>query len=368
MKNLLYLNTISLSAILGISHGIADAAAGWILGSLLHTMTLEEASLPIVLYNFLAFGYQPIAGILTDKIKKPRLAIILGLLFLAAALLALSDLALTPTLAIILAGIGSAAFHVGGGACAISATPNRTIAPGIFAAPGVIGLAVGSALGITDYGGSGIIILLLLSISIAIALIKFPPLPYPKLGEGEEKEEDDWVMLLLLSAIALRSTVWTSFQFILQARLASIIVMAIAAAGGKVLGGILAERYGWRLWTVTSLSIATILLALGGENLFTLLPGLALLQSSIPITLAATARLMPQKPATAAGLTLGLGIIIGGIPVIGGLSYLIAQPAIAFLILLTTTLSLWWVLKPSSIGKKQKTNDKEQITNVARSR
>ncbi len=177
-------------------------------------------------------------------------------------------------------------------------------------------------------------------------------------------DSDDWVMLLLLSAIALRSTVWTSFQFILQARLAPIILMAIAAAGGKVLGGISAERWGWRPWTVTSLSIATILLALGGENLFTLLPGLALLQSSIPITLAATARLMPQKPATAAGLTLGLGIIIGGIPVIGGLSYLIAQPAIAFLILLTTTLSLWWVLKPSSIGKKQKTNDKEPITNV----
>ncbi len=54
---------------------------------------------------------------------------------------------------------------------------------------------------------------------------------------------------------------------------------------------------------------------------------------------------MPQQPATATGFALGLAIIVGGIPVMGGLSKIAGIPAVSALIVMVSALSLWWVLK-----------------------
>lgn len=80
------LSAVSLSLILGISHGVADATVGFLLGSLPRTMSLEQASWLIILYNILGFGYQPLAGILTHQLKCPRLAVLVGLWWLLLAL------------------------------------------------------------------------------------------------------------------------------------------------------------------------------------------------------------------------------------------------------------------------------------------
>jgi hypothetical protein len=77
-----------------------------------------------------------------------------------------------------------------------------------------------------------------------------------------------------------------------------------------------------------------------------LLPGVALLQSATPVALAATARLLPRAPATAAGLTLGLAVAVGGILPAGGLSPSVTSPPVAATILLAAALALWWALRP----------------------
>jgi MFS transporter, FSR family, fosmidomycin resistance protein len=345
----IYLSAISLSLILGIAHGLADAAAGFLLGSLPRTMSLEQASWLIILYNILGFGYQPLAGMLTDKFQRPRLAVLVGLFSL---LLALAIAQWHSQLAVILAGIGSAAFHVGGGALALTATPNRTTGPGFFAAPGAIGLTLGITWGWTGCKISlpiAILLGLMMAIVAIIDLSKYDVFSHSPAFSGQETIEnpqlDDGVLLVLLSAIALTSTVWTSFQFLLQIHLNVLIAIAFAAGIAKLFGGILAQRWGWRRYTIFSFTIAAFLLLLGQQNDLTLILGLALLQSSIPITLAATAKMMPQQPATATGLALGLAIIIGGIPVMGGLSAIAGIPAVSAFIVMVSALSLWWVLK-----------------------
>ena len=345
----IYLSAISLCLILGIAHGLADAAAGFLLGSLPRTMSLEQASWLIILYNILGFGYQPLAGMLTDKFQRPRLAVLVGLL---ALLLALAIAQWHSQLAVILAGIGSAAFHVGGGALALTATGDRTTGLGFFAAPGGIGLTLGIAWGWTGCQVSLPIVILLglmMGIVAIIDLSKYEVFSHNQALSGKETIEniplDDWVLLVLLSAIALTSTVWTSFQFLLQMDLNQLVAIAFVAGIAKVFGGILAQRWGWRRYTIVSLTIAAVLLLFYSPNYLTLILGLALLQSSIPVTLAATAKIMPQQPATATGLALGLAIIIGGIPVIGGLSEIAGIPAVSALIVMVSALSLWWVLK-----------------------
>src|SRR5262249_46747262 len=153
-----------------------------------------------------------------------------------------------------------------------------------------------------------------------IACCSLPALTGNERREAASVEGHDLVMVILLAAIALRSAVWSTFQFLLQGEIEIVIAMAVAATIGKASGGLLADWLGWRRWTVVALAMAAPLLAFGGQQVSLLLPGVALLQSATPAALSALARLRPQQPATVAGLALGLAIMIGGLPVAGGLS------------------------------------------------
>src|SRR5512138_2391302 len=141
---------LALPLVLGLAHGAADGAAGMLLGSLPRGMALGQVALLVLLYNALAFGAQPLVGLAADRAGRPRAALLAGLLagllLLGAALLAFEA---QPRLAVALAGLGSAAFHVGGGALALCATRGRAAGPGLFAAPGVAGLALGGWLAIS---------------------------------------------------------------------------------------------------------------------------------------------------------------------------------------------------------------------------
>jgi MFS transporter, FSR family, fosmidomycin resistance protein len=358
-----------LPLVLGLAHGVADGAAGLLLGSLPGSMPLEQVALLVLLYNGLAFGGQPVVGLLADRTARPRAATLVGLLLLAGALLAGTG---QPQVAVALAGLGSAAFHVGGGALALCATKGRAAGPGLFAAPGVVGLAAGGALAAAGYSAIWPFLLPLLALAIVLSAIELPVLPYgpttdhrPSTADLQpqsivrhpstsmELEGHDLVMLALLAAIALRSAAWSALQFLFEGRYELLLTMALAAAVGKILGGVLADRIGWRRWVVGALALAAPLLGFGGQHLPLLLLGVALLQSATPVGLAVAAQLLPRRPATAAGLALGLAIAIGGLPTLGGLGPAIVAPPALIGVLLAATLALWWALR--AIGRLSQT-------------
>jgi FSR family fosmidomycin resistance protein-like MFS transporter len=362
---------LTLPLILGVAHGVADGAAGMLLGSLPRGMALGQVALLVLLYNALAFGAQPLVGLAADRAGRPRAAALAGLLLLGAALLAFES---QPRLAVALAGLGSAAFHVGGGALALCATRGRAAGPGLFAAPGVIGLAAGGALAAGGYLLVWPLLLVLAVLMLAILELDVPALPYshqtkdqrPKTSDtghlsslvlrpstAVEFEGHDLVMLALLAAIALRSAVWSSLEFLLAGRYELLLAMALAAALGKIAGGLLADWIGWRQWAFGSLALAAPLLALGGQSMPALLAGVALLQSATPVALAASARLLPRRPATAAGLALGLAIAVGGLPSLGGLSPAIGAPPAMVSLLVAAALALWWAVRRVTGRKAQ---------------
>jgi MFS transporter, FSR family, fosmidomycin resistance protein len=346
---------LTLPLALGLAHGVADGAAGLLLGGLPGSIPLAQVALLVLLYNVLAFGGQPVVGLMADRAGRPRAAALLGLLLLAGALLAGTG---QPQTAVALAGLGSAAFHVGGGALALCATKGRASGPGLFAAPGVVGLAAGGALAAAGYSAIWPFLLPLLALAIALTAIELPALPYGPTADRHpstsmELEGHDLVMLALLAAIALRSAVWSALQFLFEGRYELLLTMALAAAVGKVVGGVLADRIGWRRWVVGALALAAPLLGFGGQYLPLLLLGVALLQSATPVGLAVAARLLPQQPATAAGLALGLAIAIGGLPTLCGLGPAIVAPPALVGVLLAAMLALWWALR--AIGRMSQT-------------
>ncbi len=332
-----------LASLLGLAHGVSDGAAGLLLGSLSLGLELREVGALSALYFLLAFGGQPAAGLLVDRLGRPRAAALAGLLLGGAALL----LVRWPFIAVTLAGVGSAMFHVGGGALALCATQGRAVGPGLFAAPGVAGLAIGGVLAATNHFVTWPFLVLSTSLGVAIACLELPPLPYPRRRDEPVFETHDLVMLTLLTAIALRSAVWNTFQLLLAGNLALLFGVGLAAAIGKALGGLLADWLGWRRWTVGALLAAAALLTFADERPAALLVGVALLQSATPAALAATGQMLPRQPATAAGLALGLAIVLGGLPFVGGLGQTMNAPPVVALLTILAAIGFWIAARPA---------------------
>jgi FSR family fosmidomycin resistance protein-like MFS transporter len=313
---------------LGMAHALADCTSGFLIGTL-----PADAPSPLLLvigYNALAFAGQVPAGILADKLCRPKLLLAMSL---GAILLALLLKAASPVMAVCLAGAGSALFHVSGGLVTLRLMPDRAGAAGLFTGPGVMGLALGGLFAALHFDAVPLVAGLLAIAVVGMALLPLPKLTFEVQAEKHAAIElHDVVMLLLLMGIAFRSVVWNVMEHAWQGNHAMLLAMAGAAMTGKLAGGWLADWLGWRRFTFASLAGAALLLSLPFKSPWLLLPGIALLQSATPIALAAMHRAMPRYPGAASGLALGLAIAAGGIP--------FAVPAQA------PTLNLAWVLPP----------------------
>lgn len=311
-----------LLVLLGGMHGLSDCASGFMIGSLPQNGWLDMGAF-LLLYNVLAFGGQVPAGILVDRLDSAKGAALLALGTVMAGLLLMP---IVPAGAVMLAGCGSAVFHVAGGRLALEALPGKAAAPGIFAAPGVLGLALGGFLAIGGWAampwmlGLGAVLMILLLQADSNRMKAQSPRG-AKLQQDDEHGLDghDVLMLLLLLAIAMRSAVWNVFQLVHAGEETWLLAIGAAALVGKFAGGFAADWLGWKRYTVGALLLAVPLLVWSEGNRWLLLPGVALLQSATPAAVTALWRYMPKMPATASGMAFGLAIAAGGIPFALGL-------------------------------------------------
>lgn len=297
--------------LLGLAHALADAGTGLMLFT---TKTPAPPLAVFLLYNALAFACQPLAGWLIDEEADPRSGLRLGLMLLTAGLcLCAAGLpwGLLP------AACGSAFFHAGAGALAGQAGLR---ASALFTAPGVLGLSLGTAAGLWGLSAWALAPLAILLLSAALALDRH--LPQVQAEQASESVAQITssapiaLLLLLLTAIALRSWIWDGCQLLLQGRPAAILLLGAGAALGKLLGGPLAEKWGWQRTAIASLLLAIPALAAGPASLPLLALGAGALQLSTPITLSLVVQSMKRRPATAAGLALGLSLALGGVPLL----------------------------------------------------
>ena len=332
--------TYLLPLLLGIGHGLSDASAGLLVGLIIRQRA-QDMNAQILLYNLVAFGLQPLAGMLFDRIRQPKHGAAVGLLITVTGLL------ITPlnlNIAIMLIGIGSACLHAGGGSVAITSTPGKASAAGVFAAFGVIGLTVGGMASI-NYSDIAENILILLLIILATIIWVVPHVS----SELVERTSSPMpvsllIIFFLVIAIALRSTVWVGTQIRVERYTSAALWLAIAAGTGKLVGGFAADRWGWKRWGLVVLAGAGVLLVFSDFSLLALMVGALLLQSVTPLSIAAVGRSLPKSPALAASLALGTAIIAGGLPFFFLKSGWF-EPVILAITLLISTLLYWYVLK-----------------------
>lgn len=313
------------AAWLGVLHGLVDAAAGFVLVGVAMDLPPVTAALLVLAWNALAtLGQVPLALFCDRASGRPEVVVAAAPLAMALGLLVLGT---APVVALTLTALGSAALHAAGGGLAIAATPGSARGPGLFAAPGVIGLALGAVVAGSE-AALPALALALLAAAVAVGGRDFrrdEVRPRHRTTEvrplNRTSEVAELAVLGVVLALALRSAAWTT----IDAGHGSIALgLAFAAAIGKLGGGLLVDR--WRHALPALLAAGAVVLLVAAGHLAGLALGTALLQAALPVALAHLGRLLPGRPALAAALGLGAAIALGGVPVVCGLGPALGAP------------------------------------------
>jgi len=305
------------AAWLGAAHFVVDAVCvSAVLRASPQSNSLISSAFALVLgYDLLAFAGQVPFGWLIDRLGLRRGAALAGLVLSTAALSAASD---AGTSVVLLAGLGNALFHVGAGAMVLAGSKGRATPAGIFVAPGALGLGLGLALGRRPAA----VPLWPWYVALAGAFVVVLLVSLPKNEPAEDKAafqldrgrgEVVVVLFLLWLSVAVRSLVGTVGCD--GCPRGVLLLAAVPAAGfaGKLAGGFLADRFGWINLAMVALLASAPLLAFSGGDLYLALPGLVIFQMTMPVTLAATFRLMPDRPGFGFGV-LCLALVAGTLP------------------------------------------------------
>lgn len=324
-------------SVYSFAHALVDATCAGTLFAILALGAGGSTNLVplVILYDGIAFSTQPIFGLLVDRFQAPRQAALAGLLLVALAALWMD----WPLLAAVTAGLGNAIFHVGGGVVSLNLVPGKAALPGIYVAPGALGLMIGMLVG---KGGGFLAWPFLLLLSLAALLILIVPrveIAAPRRLPADLKWFET-VILLLLVSVAIRSMVGMSLVLPWKSDPVLLVLLTSAVVLGKAFGGILGDRFGWTAVAVSGLALSAPLLAFFAPIPAAAIAGTFLFNLSMPVTLIGIAGMLPGKGGFAFGLTT-LALILGAFPTFTPLRAWTGQPALVFAAVLVSVVALY---------------------------
>ena len=339
---------LHLIGVYSISHALVDASCAVLVfsASAAGRIPVSLAMVAVLVYNLLAFASQPLLGWFVNDASSARIWARAGALVTAVAY----GVGWLPTgiwPGVVLAGLGNAAFHVGGGVVSLRIAPGKATAPGLFVAPGAAGLAAGIAMGTHQWLAWLPSLALLFTIPFLAGLSaetnrpahqsNIPAAALPLGAAG-----------MLLTVIVMRAFVGSGLALPWKAEPVLLISLTTAVVLGKAAGGILADRFGRLTVGVGALCLAAPLLVIAPTWAMAGITGILLFNMTMPVTLVATADLLPERPGFAFGLTC-LALILGSLPVALHLISAITPAAVALGGLLSAAL-LWLGLSKAGLG------------------
>ena len=308
------------TAILSVAHAAVDFCC-----ALLFFGTLKPENLLVgtVLYNACAFLFQLPLGVVADRLNRNLLFAAAGCVLVATG----SLLTAVPVAAMIVAGLGNGAFHVGGGIEVLNGAKDKAGPLGVFVSPGAIGLFLGRFYAKSLPALPAIVCALMALCAAAILLSA-----RTEIREGSSNAPLSFAvpkggvlaLVLLFLVVVLRSFTGFTAAFSTGGFLANLpavlagLLPVLCLALGKAAGGFLADRFGARPTTVVSLGLCALLLFFPLHPALTL-TALFLFNMSMPITLFAAAKLLRGAKGTAFGL-LTAALFLGLVPQLFGVT------------------------------------------------
>lgn len=272
-----------------------------------------------LIYNYCAFALQMPVGLIADHLNRNAVVASLGCLLVGLSFVFCAH----PLPAIIIAGIGNALFHVGGGVDVLNDSGKKAAALGIYVSPGALGLFFGGNLGKGEGfpPAGGALIMLLCAALIAVMAHKTHvwkraqnlPLSFA----GTASFDVLLPALCLFLVVVLRSYAGMTMRFDWKSTGNWGLIATLAVMLGKCAGGFVMDRLGARLTSLLSLAAAAVLFTFSG-NPFAGTAAIFLFNMTMPITLWALAQRMSGCKGFSFGL-LTLALFLGFVPV--GLGY-----------------------------------------------
>jgi MFS transporter, FSR family, fosmidomycin resistance protein len=280
------------------------------LGNMLYFQTgMRDVAIGFLIYNLLAFGGQYFVARFLEKVSNFKHIISACALFNVAAV---SLFHWIPQLSLVLAGCASAVYHVAGGSVCIK--ENKAAPIGVFAAPGIAGLAIAGYLSYLKFDIWLVLTIVCVAFIGMLQLVQFPQFNKNKEADEENHkviDNHDVLMILLLGIISLRSAVWNIFQVIHEHNYTWLLAIAVSAFVGKILGGWISDKFGWKLYSFVSLITAMPLVSFFKEEIVLFCIGIGLLQSAIPANTAMMIAYCKGRKERGIAFSFGTAIVIG---------------------------------------------------------
>ena len=336
----------SIVSIYSLIHCIVDMSCAMLIAGIITPASTGTTGLliSIFLYNLFAFAFQLPFGIIADKLNKNALVSAIGCLFIIVAYFVSSF----GILACIIAGIGNALFHIGGGIDVLNISDKKATLPGIYVATGAMGLYIGSNcvyLGIDKF----YFIAIILAIS-AISLFWLYKLVKEKYIINNEEPEfkdisskEQIIMYCILITICIRGYLGLILNFKWKSNFFIGLIVVSAVVLGKILGGIIGDKFGWKKTSTVSLVISAILFIFAFDSMICGIIAILLFNMTMPITLTALSNMFYKNKGMAFGMTT-LALFIGAVPVLLGYREFLFDKISLFIITIISAAVLYFGL------------------------
>lgn len=262
-----------------------------------------------LLYNSFAFAMQMPIGLLADRANRNSVFAAVGCVLVAAAYMAPSAVVIA-----VVAGIGNALFHVGGGIDVMNLGRGDGLL-GVYVSPGAFGIFFGTLLGKSG-GALPVYLPAAVLVAAAICIIalrgtRSGNAGFSLAGAGGAVP----AALCLFLVVCLRSYMGMLFSFPWKSGVWAVLLVC-GVVLGKTFGGFLADRFGAARSSAVSLLLCTALFMFSHIPLLGVLAVL-LFNMTMPVTLGALARRMPGAKGFSFGL-LTFALFLGFVPALLG--------------------------------------------------
>lgn len=306
--------------------------------------SLEFVALSILLYDIVAFTLQLPVGIVLDKLDKNSYAALLSYALVGAGvLISLFPVALLEWLAVLLLAVGNALFHSAGGLIVLNISQKHAGPSGIFIAIGAIGVFLGTQSAQMERLQIAFSLLVLLFLCALITLVvqkvnkKYWNVHNVAFDIPKFSSNTLLAIALLSLVVALRSYVGMVMAFPWKSQMLLLVLSILGVFAGKALGGVVADRIGFRTTAIFSLIVAATLFVPSWEVPVMGLLGVFFFNFTMSITLASLANILPNAKGTAFGLA-SFSLAVGALPAL--LGFRVEHPVMLSVISLVSALAL----------------------------
>ena len=306
--------------------------------------SMEVVALSILLYDIVAFTLQLPIGIALDQLDKNSYAALLSYALVGAGVvLSLVPIALLEWPAILLLAIGNALFHSAGGLSVLNISQKHAGPSGIFIATGAIGVFLGTQSAQMGRLQIAFSLLVLLFLCALITLVvqkvnkKYWNVHNVSFDIPRLSSNTLLAIALLSLVVALRSYAGMAMAFPWKSEMLLLVLSVLGVFAGKALGGMVADRIGFRTTAIFSLIVAATLFVPSWEIPVMGLLGVLFFNFTMSITLASLANILPNAKGTAFGLA-SFSLAVGALPALVG--FRIEHPAMLSGISLVSALAL----------------------------